>query len=85
MEEVCKDVNSNCLLGIRAEALAASRTHFYGSRIWVNVPNERYNLFPLAVRSSVLIRVKEFNPFNSGLDHDLRGQRKRRARSLSLN
>jgi len=27
------------------EARAASRTHFYGSGIWVNVPKGRYNAF----------------------------------------
>jgi len=26
-------------------AHATSRTHFYGSRIWVNVPKGRYNAF----------------------------------------
>jgi len=55
------------LAGMHTVARAASRTHFYGSVIWVNVPKGR--LLPGAVRSSVLIRVKEFNPFNSGLDH----------------
>jgi len=68
-EEVWKDINSNCLAGIRTEARAASQTRFYGSGIWVNVPKRRYNTFFRAVRSSVLIRVKELNPFNSGLDH----------------
>jgi len=29
----------------RTEARAASRTHFYGSGIWVNVPKRRYNAF----------------------------------------
>jgi len=37
------DVNSNCLASIRTEARAASRTHFYDSGIWVNVPKGRYN------------------------------------------
>jgi len=59
-----------CLAGTPTVARAASRTHFYSSGIWVNVPKGRYNaFFPRAVRTSVQIRVKELNPFNSGLDH----------------
>jgi len=76
------------LAGIRTEARAASRTHFYGSGMWVNVPKGRYNAFSRAVRSSVLIRVKELNPFNSGLDHvrSLSGMKgKLGTRSLSYN
>jgi len=46
-----------CLAGTRTEARVASRMHFYGSKIWVNIP--KWHLFPRAVRSSVLIRVKE--------------------------
>jgi len=42
-ERVWKDVTSNSLAGIRTEARAASRTHFYGSGIWVNVPKGRYD------------------------------------------
>jgi len=34
-----------CLAGTRTETRAASRTHFYGSGIWVNVPKERYDTF----------------------------------------
>jgi len=34
-----------CLSGIRTVARAASRTHFYSSGIWVNVPKGRYNAF----------------------------------------
>jgi len=30
-----------CLAGTRTKARAASRTHFYGSGIWVNVPKGR--------------------------------------------
>jgi len=70
------------LAGTRTEARAASRRHFYGSGIWVNVPKGR--LFSRAVRSSVLIRVKKLNPFNSGLDY-VRSLRARKRRSLSLN
>jgi len=33
------------LAGIRTVTRAASRMHFYGSVIWVNVPNGRYNTF----------------------------------------
>jgi len=33
------------LAGTRTEARAASRTHFYGSGIWVNVPKGRYDTF----------------------------------------
>jgi len=33
------------LAGTRTEARAASRTHFYGSGKWVNVPEGRYNAF----------------------------------------
>jgi len=29
----------------RTEARAASRMHFYGSGIWVNVPKGHYNVF----------------------------------------
>jgi len=83
-ERVWKDGFRNCVSQVRAQRRAASRTHFYGFGIWVNVPKRR--LFPRAVRSSVLIRVKELNPSNSRLDHvrSLKA-RKRRARSLSLN
>jgi len=44
-EGMWKDVFSNCFAGIRIEARVASRTHFYGSGIWVNVPKRRYNIF----------------------------------------
>jgi len=45
-EEVWKDVFSNCyLVGIRTETRAASRMHFYGFGIWVNVPKGRYDTF----------------------------------------
>jgi len=33
------------LASIHIVARAASRTHFYGSSIWVNVPKGRYNAF----------------------------------------
>jgi len=33
------------LAGTRTVALATSRTHFYSSVIWVNVPKGRYNAF----------------------------------------
>jgi len=33
-----------CLASTRTEARAASRTHFYGSGIWINV-SKRYNAF----------------------------------------
>jgi len=33
------------LAGTRTVARAMSRTHFYGSGIWVNVPKGRYNAF----------------------------------------
>jgi len=33
------------LAGIRTEARTASRPHFYGSGIWVNVPKGHYNAF----------------------------------------
>jgi len=33
------------LTDIRTVSRAASRTHFYGSGIWVNVPKRRYNAF----------------------------------------
>jgi len=33
------------LAGIRTEARAANRPHFYDSGIWVNAPKERYNAF----------------------------------------
>jgi len=33
-----------CLAGICTEARAVSRTYFY-SRIWVNVPKGRYDIF----------------------------------------
>jgi len=33
------------LADTRTVARAASRTHFYSSRIWVNVPKGRYNAF----------------------------------------
>jgi len=39
--------NENSLVGIRTEARATSRTHFYGSGIWVNVPKGRYDAFSL--------------------------------------
>jgi len=62
---------SDCVSQAYAQwRVPASRTHFYCSGIWVNVPKGRYDaFFPRAVRSSVLFRVKELNPFNSGLDH----------------
>jgi len=34
-----------CLAGTRTEASTASRTHFYGPGIWVNVPKRRYDTF----------------------------------------
>jgi len=34
-----------CFAGIRREARAANRTHFYGSGIWVNVSKELYTAF----------------------------------------
>jgi len=33
------------LAGMHTVARAASRTHFYDSGIWVNVPKGRYNAF----------------------------------------
>jgi len=33
------------LAGTRTEACTASRTHFYGFGIWVNVPKRRYDTF----------------------------------------
>jgi len=42
---VWKDVFSNCIVGTRTVARAASRAHFYGSGIWVNVPKGRYDTF----------------------------------------
>jgi len=33
------------LAGTRTVARAASRTHFYGSGIWVNISKGRYNAF----------------------------------------
>jgi len=33
------------LAGMHTVARATSRTHFYGSGIWVNVPKGRYNAF----------------------------------------
>jgi len=33
------------LAGTRTEARAASRTHFYGSGMWVKVSKYRYNAF----------------------------------------
>jgi len=38
-------VQKLCLIGRHTEARAANRTHFYGSRIWINVPKGRYNIF----------------------------------------
>jgi len=33
-----------CLAGTRTVTRAASRTHFYGSEIWINIPKKgRYN------------------------------------------
>jgi len=34
-----------CLIGTRTKTHAASRTHFYSSEIWVNIPKECYNAF----------------------------------------
>jgi len=34
-----------CLADTRTETCAASRTHFYGSEIWVNVLKGCYNVF----------------------------------------
>jgi len=70
-------IQKQCFASTRTEARASIQTHFYGSEIWVNVLKGRWHLFPWAVQSSVLIRVKELNPFNSGLDH-VRSLRARR-------
>jgi len=49
------------------EMRATNWTHFYGSGI--RLKRTLWHLFPQAVRSSILIRVRELNPFNSELDH----------------
>jgi len=44
-----------CLAGTGTEVRAASRMHFYDSRIWINVLKEHYNAFFQAVWLSILI------------------------------
>jgi len=34
-----------CLASTRTETRVTSRTHFYGSRMWVNIPKGCYNAF----------------------------------------
>jgi len=76
-----KDVFSNCVSQVHAHrrALRVERT-FIAPKYGLTFEKTLWYLFPRVVRSSVLIRVKELNPFNSGPDHvrSLRARKRRR-------
>jgi len=69
-EEVWEDANSNRCSQVYAQrrVLRVERT-FMALEQGSTSRRDAITPFSRAVRSSVLIRVKEVNPYNSGLDH----------------